>query len=84
VISSTSASPVLTSVTAAYLPRNLRPSISSITVHPPGTVFQRPFSTGDPEIAGYQDNTADGRQNANAAQSTGSSPALGRRQYQKG
>ena len=53
--------PVLTSVTAAYLPRNLRPVVSSITVHPPGTVFQRPFSTGEPEIAGFEDNTSDGR-----------------------
>ena len=61
VLTAGSASPVLTSVTAAYLPRNLRPSISSITVHPPGTVFQRPFSTGDPEIAGFQDNSPDGR-----------------------
>ena len=38
---------MLTSVTAAYLPRNLRPEVMSITVHPPGAVFQRPFSTGD-------------------------------------
>jgi hypothetical protein len=42
VLSTTGASPVLTSVTAAYLPRNLRPLIASITVHPAGTVFQRP------------------------------------------
>ena len=83
VISSNSASPILTSVTAAYLPRNLRPLISSITVHPAGTVFQRPFATGDPEIAGYQDNTADGRQGA-AGQIQAGAPALGRRQYQKG
>ncbi len=82
VISSSGGSPVLTSVTAAYLPRNLRPAISSITVHLPGTVFQRPFSTGDPEIAGFQDNTADGRQAA--SQGSPGAPALGRRQYQKG
>lgn len=80
-----STSPVLTSVTAAYLPRNLRPVLSSITVHPPGTVFQRPFSTGDPEIAGLQDNTADGRQpQANAEPRSASAPPLGRRLYQKG
>ncbi len=79
------ASPVLTSVTAAYLPRNLRPSLSSITVHPPGAVFQRPFATGDPEIAGLQDNTADGRQpNTAADQRPAGAPALGRRMYQKG
>ena len=79
--------PVLTSVTTAYLPRNLRPEISSITVHPAGTVFQRPFSTGEMEIAGFEDNTSDGRgQNQPSAGPSQSPPAppLGRRIYQKG
>lgn len=83
--------PILTSVTAAYLPRNLRPEVSGITVHPPGTVFQRPFSTGELEIAGFEDNTSDGRQpstSPSAASGTGppgsSAPSLGRRTYQKG
>ncbi len=77
--------PVLTSVTAAYLPRNLRPLVSSITVHPAGTVFQRPFSTGEPEIAGYQDPTPDGRQPTAAGEARPANPpALGRRLYQKG
>jgi hypothetical protein len=84
-----SSGPTLTSVTTAYLPRNLRPLVSSITVHPPGTVFQRPFSTGELEIAGFEDNTSDGR---NPSQSTSGStsslstpsPALGRKVYQKG
>jgi hypothetical protein len=80
--------PVLTSVTTAYLPRNLRPEISSITVHPAGSVFQRPFSTGEMEIAGFEDNTSDGRAQGQSpsvpgAQS-GSAPSLGRRIYQKG
>jgi len=82
------AGPILTSVTTAYLPRNLRPAVSSITVHPPGTVFQRPFSTGELEIAGFEDNTSDGRDPSQptASGSSGSpaSPALGRRVYQKG
>ena len=82
-------SPVLTSVTAAYLPRNLRPEISSITVHPAGTVFQRPFSTGELEIAGFEDNTSDGRgQNPSSSTIAGQAlpppPSLGRRIYQKG
>ena len=80
---------VLTSVTTAYLPRNLRPMVTSITVHPPGTVFQRPFSTGELEIAGFEDNTSDGRNPSQPTQSGGSTPppsapALGRRVYQKG
>jgi hypothetical protein len=82
--------PVLTSVTTAYLPRNLRPEVTSITVHPSGTVFQRPFSTGETELAGFDDAAADVRF---AAQSSASAspgqpgpppPALGRRIYQKG
>ena len=80
--------PVLTSVTAAYLPRNLRPEVTSITVHPPGSVFQRPFSTGDPEIAGFEDNTSDGRSPNQTSAATGTpappAPSLGRRIYQKG
>jgi hypothetical protein len=81
-------SPILTSVTAAYLPRNLRPEVSSITVHPPGTVFQRPFSGSDVEIAGFEDNTSDGRTPAQSQAGPGAPPApvppLGRRLYQKG
>ena len=47
------ASPVLDSVSAAYLQRNLRPQVQTITVHPPGEVFQKPLSiTGDTEILG--------------------------------
>lgn len=82
------ASPVLTSVNVAYLQRNLRPQVQSITVHPPGIVFQKPYSTGDPDLAGFGDQTTPDRKLTNAAMnaSAGSSgsPALGRRTYQKG
>ncbi|MGE3276210.1 MAG: hypothetical protein AB7O67_13945 [Vicinamibacterales bacterium] len=75
--------PVLTSVTAAYLQRNVRPQVSSITVHPPGVVFQKPFSTGEAEIAGFSEQTLDARL-ANQGQGAPGAPALGRRVYQKG
>ena len=74
-------SPLVTAVSAAYLPRNLRPRVTAITIHPPGTVFQRPFPT-DPEIAGFDGDLPD-RRNAAAAAAAGS-PNLGRRVYQKG
>ena len=75
-----SASPIVTSVTLAYQQRNLRPEITSISIHPPGVVFQRPFSTGEAEIAGY-----DGNPVTHAPGSSGpGSPILGRRGYQKG
>jgi hypothetical protein len=81
-----SESPVLTSVNAAYLQRNLRPTVRTITVHPPGIVFQKPFSTGEPELAGFEDQWTPERRlaQAAAAQSAGASPQLGRRSYQKG
>ena len=76
------ASPVLTSVTAAYLPRNTRPVVDSVTVHPPGVVFQRPFPTGDPELAGFDADTPDAaRQSAPGTPSIGQT--LGRRTFQK-
>ena len=77
--------PVLTSVTAAYLQRNLRPVVRSITVQPAGIVFQKPFSTGDPDLAGFEDQSTPERKLAAqaSAQSAGSS-SLGRRTYQKG
>jgi hypothetical protein len=76
--------PVLTSVTAAYLQRNLRPVVRSITVHPPGIVFQKPFTTGEPELAGFGDQTTPDRRLKDAAQAAQTaSPSLGRRTYQK-
>jgi hypothetical protein len=73
----------VTSVTTAYLQRNLRPEITSITIHPPGVVFQKPFSSGEAEIAGLDDDSSD-RRNAAGANPAGSGPALGRRIVQKG
>ncbi|HKE87743.1 MAG TPA: hypothetical protein VKB50_28510 [Vicinamibacterales bacterium] len=76
-------SPALTSVTAAYLPRNLRPRVTSITVQPPGTVFQRPFPV-DPEIAGFEGDPPERRAASGQGAGSGSGPNLGRRTYQKG
>jgi hypothetical protein len=78
--------PVLTSVTAAYLQRNLRPQVRSITVNPPGIVFQKPYATGDPELAGFENQSTPDRRLAQSAQNAqgGGSPSLGRRTYQKG
>jgi hypothetical protein len=55
--------------------------VTSITINPPGTVFQRPFPTGDPEIAGF-DGDVPGR-NPGQPGGTGG-PNVGRRAYQKG
>jgi hypothetical protein len=75
---------VLTSITAAYLQRNVRPAVSSVTVHPPGVVFQKPFSTGEAEIAGFDADTVERRMAAASSGGAGPAPSLGRRTYQKG
>ena len=72
----------LTSVTAAYLPRNTRPVVSTLTVHPPGVVFQRPFSSEDGAIAGLDEATAEARRPPGGDSPPSATP--GRRMYQKG
>jgi hypothetical protein len=84
VLTGTTATPVLTSVTAAYLQRNLPPQVRSVTVHPPGIVFQKPYTTGEPDLAGFEDQTTPERKLAVEASLQGSGNALGRRAYQKG
>jgi sugar lactone lactonase YvrE len=80
--------PRLTSVTAAYLQRNLRPVVRSITIQPPGIVFQKPYATGDPDLAGFDDQSTPDRKLVaaaqNASQGVVGSSSVGRRTYQKG
>ena len=73
------ASPELTSVTVAYLPRNTRPAVTSLTVHPPGVVFQRPFSSNEAAIAGFDNTSSD-----DPSDQDGPQPSVGRRMYRKG
>jgi hypothetical protein len=71
-------------VSSAYLPRNIRPQVLQITVHPPGVVFQKPFSSGETEIAGLDDEAQERRTAAANAPGGSGAPALGRRIFQKG
>jgi hypothetical protein len=78
-------SPVLTSVSAAYQQRNIRPEVASITVNAPGVVFKKPFSSGETEIAGFDAETMERRvASANTLGGAPGAPALGPRTYQKG
>jgi hypothetical protein len=72
----------LTAVTLAYLPRNNRPVVNTITVHPPGVVFQRPFVNDESAIAGLDNETAEARRPPGDTART--APAPGRRMFQKG
>ncbi len=80
-------SPVLDHVTLTYLPRNQRPRLTSLTVHPPGVVFQQPYATQEPpDLAGFQSTTpAPARDQAIAAATpTVTAAPVGRRLFQKG
>lgn len=49
------ASPEIEALSTAFLQRNLRPRVTSITVHPPGEVFQKPLAvSGEPEVLGLE------------------------------
>lgn len=82
--------PVLISLSIAYLQRNLRPRVTAITVHPPGIVFQKPYPTGEADIAGLGDSAPEARVPVFSAPLGGATPppsagpTLGRRMYQKG
>jgi hypothetical protein len=74
-------------VTAAYLQRNLRPQVQSVTVHPPGEVFQKPISVGgETEILGLETPPDKAAATAAALARTGMPPAtaFSRKLYQKG
>jgi hypothetical protein len=76
--------PVLEAITAAYLQRNLRPRVTSISVHSPGEVFQKPISiSGETEILGLDPAPASER----LAAARGAAPpatSYSRRLYQRG
>lgn len=80
------ASPVLDSVTAPYLQRNLRPSVQSITVHPPGEVFQKPLSvSGEMEILGLDPaDSPESRQGTSARLGLPPLTSYSRKLYQRG
>ena len=72
----------LTSATLAYLPRNGRPAVASVTAHPPGVVFQRPFTSEEGAIAGLDNAVAEARRPP--GDNGPPAPSPGRRMYQKG
>jgi hypothetical protein len=81
------ATPELDSVTTAYLQRNLRPQVQSVTVHPAGEVFQKPISVGgETEILGLETPPDKAAAAAAAQARTGMPPAtaFSRKLYQKG
>jgi len=79
------ATPLLDSLSAAYLQRNLRPQIQSITVHAPGEVFQKPISiSGETEILGLEGGAGADRAAAARASTMPPATTYSRKLYQRG
>ncbi len=76
--------PALLSVTTAYLPRNLAPEVTDITVHDAGRVFQQTFASGDPPIAGLDLPREPPSNNRNGGPGDTPPTTLGRQVYRKG
>ncbi|MGE0454104.1 MAG: hypothetical protein AB7O37_17705 [Vicinamibacteria bacterium] len=77
--------PVLEGVHAAYLQRNLRPIVQTVTVHPPGEVYQKPLTvTGEIEILGLEPGQGEPRQASPPQRPLGAISPFGRRLYQRG
>jgi hypothetical protein len=74
--------PALSAVTLAYLPRNNRPVVSSLTLHPAGVVFQRPFVNDESAIAGLDEISIEARRPT--GEEPPAAPALNRRMMQRG
>lgn len=49
-----SSSPELGSLEAAYLPVNLAPRVTGITLHPPGLAFEESFNSSAPRLQGME------------------------------
>ena len=82
-----SASPVLDTLLAAYLQRNLRPQVQSINVYGPGEIFQKPVSvTGEVEVLGFEPGEApETRPASQTPRPPAMSPtAYSRKLYQRG
>jgi hypothetical protein len=78
-------SPEIEALSAAYLQRNLRPRVTSITVHPPGEVFQKPIAvSGEPEILGLDTDPLQEPRSDRPTPSMASVTAFSRKLQQKG
>ncbi len=79
------ATPEVEALSAAYLQRNLRPRVISITVHPPGEVFQKPIAlAGEPEVLGLEPDPLDERGGNPRPPGTASVTAFSRKFQRKG
>ncbi len=78
------ASPELRSLESAYLPVNLAPRVTGITLHPPGRAFEQPLNTASPQLRGM-DPQPEATEAARQGQPGGGlPPASGRILYRHG
>ncbi len=74
--------PSIEAIAVSYLQRNQPPEVKTITVHPPGEVFQKPISvSGEPEILGFDPDPLADR---DAAAGTPPAITFSRKMFQRG
>jgi sugar lactone lactonase YvrE len=79
------ATPVVEALSAAYLQHNLRPRVDTITVYPPGQVFQKPISvSGEPEILGLDSDPGTEQPDPNAPSPPTPATAYSRKLHRRG
>lgn len=79
-----STSPELVSLEAAYLPANLAPRVTGITLHPPGRAFEQMLNPASPRLQGM-DHLPETTEAARAGQPGGGLPSgSGRQLYRHG
>lgn len=77
-------SPELTSLSAAYLPENLAPRVTSITLHPPGRVFEEMLNPSAPRLQGMPERPEGTRAERDHRPSSGFGGGNGRPLYRPG
>lgn len=77
-------SPELTGLAAAYLPENLAPRVTSITLHPPGRVFEEMLNPASPRLQGLEARPEGTRAERDNRPSSGFGGGNGRRLYRPG
>ena len=77
-------SPMLESLSLAYLQQNLKPQITNITIHPPGIYYKKPSAYEDELLANLPEDFESAYKKKAPADQVGEEENLGRKAYQKG
>ena len=79
-----SVTPILEGLSLAYLQQNLKPQITSITIHPPGIYYKKTPAYEDELLANLPEDFESAYEKKPTTARAGAEESLGRKAYQKG